>query len=119
MRLRKIIFIILSTFIILIGIFLINIYSILPINEAKPKIQTFLDEKYNNKFKIVSIEKHYSQDLFHQPNGYKIILKDEKNIKFGNILIQFNDYQKQWVTMGIDIEEEYNKVNRNENQTIP
>jgi hypothetical protein len=85
-----------------------NLYYILPTAKAKPQIQAFLDKSYNNKFKIVTIEKDYSQDLFKQPVGYRLILSDTNHIQFDNIFIQFNKYQKGWITYGgTDIESEY------------
>ena len=85
-----------------------NLYYIMPTEKAKPLIQTFLDKNYNDKFKIVTIEKEYCQDLFHQPWGYKLLLTDTNNIKFGNIFIEFNKYQNAWITFGgTDIEKEY------------
>ena len=85
-----------------------NLYYILPTAQAKPEIQIFLDKNFDNKFKIVTIDKLYSRDLFKQPVGYKLILSDTNHIQFGNIFIQFNKYQQGWITYGgSDIEKEY------------
>lgn len=85
-----------------------SIYYILPVAEAKPQIQAFLDKNYTHKFTIEAIEKDYCPDLFHQPWGYTITLKDTNNVVFGNMNIQFNKYQKAWITYGgTDIDKAY------------
>ncbi|MFN8253742.1 MAG: hypothetical protein U0V75_17855 [Ferruginibacter sp.] len=97
-----------------------SFYYILPTDKAKPQIQTFLDKNYNHKFKIINIEKDYCPDLFHQPWGYKLTLSDTNNIEFGNIRIEFNKYQNNWITYGgIDIEKEYLKKVRFNQEGLP
>ena len=108
---KKIITLIVCLTIALVSWTIWNIYYILPIDKARPQIQAFLDKTYNNEFEIVAIEKDYCQDLFHQPWGYKLILGDSNNIEFGHIKIQFNEYQKSWITYGgTNIEKEYEKA---------
>ena len=110
MNKRKLILIIVIITIAAVIYGIYSFYYILPTEKAKPQIQAFLDKNYNNKFKIIKIEKDYSPDLFHQPWGYKLTLSDTSNIEFGNILIEFNKYQNNWITYGgTDIEKEYLK----------
>lgn len=110
MKKKKLILIVIFSTILIIGYAVYSLYYIVPIDKAKPQIQSFLNKKYNNKFQIVTIEKDYCPDLFHQPWGYKLTLKDTGDIEFCNILIEYNKYQNNWLTYGgTDIEAEYNK----------
>jgi hypothetical protein len=110
MKKKKLILIVIFSTILIIEYAVYSLYYIVPIDKAKPQIQLYLNKKYNNKFQIVTIEKDYCPDLFHQPWGYKLTLKDSGNIEFSNILIEYNKYQKNWLTYGgTDIEAEYIK----------
>ncbi|MBC7524706.1 MAG: hypothetical protein H7239_09735 [Flavobacterium sp.] len=113
MNKRKIITVAFCLTIVLISYCVWNLYSIQTPEKAKPLIQTFLDKNYNNRFQIVTIDKHYSQDLFKQPVGYKLTLRDTNKTEFGKVYIQFNKYQKGWITYnGTDIEKEYGKAKK-------
>lgn len=110
MNKRKLFLIAIITTITLVIYGIYSCYYILPTDKAKPQIQAYLDKNYSNKFTIIKIEKDYSPDLFHQPWGYKLTLSDTNNIEFGNIYIEFNKYQNNWITYGgTDIEKEYLK----------
>ncbi|MDB5202937.1 MAG: hypothetical protein JWQ27_2346 [Ferruginibacter sp.] len=85
-----------------------NLYYMLPPAKARPQIQAFLNNNYHNKFSILTIEKDYSRDLFKQPVGYKLTLSDSNQVQVDNIFIQYNEYQKGWITYaGTDIERDY------------
>jgi hypothetical protein len=105
---RKIIALVFCLTIVLISYSVWNLYYIMPTEKARPLIQNFLNKNYNNKFIIITIEKYYSKDLFKQPVGYNLTLVDTSNIELKDIKIQFNEYQKGWITYGgTDIEKEY------------
>ena len=111
---KKIVGFAVCIFVALIAFALWNLYYILPTSEARPQIQSYIDRHYENKFKISTIEKDYCPDLFHQPWGYNIILRDSNNLEFGPIKMQYNKYQKSWITYGgTDITKEYKKTKKN------
>jgi hypothetical protein len=111
MNKRKIIILAFCSAITLISYCVWNLYYILPPDKAKPLIQSFLDKDYDSRFQIITIEKNYSQDIFQQPIGYKLTLSDTNKIEFGKVYIQFNKFQKGWITYGgTDIEKEYEKA---------
>lgn len=91
-----------------------NLYYILPVEKAQLLIQHYLDKKYEHQYTIVSIKKQYSKDLFKQSVGYTLHLMDSNKLKFGPVHLQFNEYQKDWVSIGgSDINIEHQKVTKN------
>ncbi len=109
---KRTIYYVLFSFIIIVLIYSFwSLYYILPVKEAKPQIQQFLNTRYKSQFQIVTIEKYYSRDLFKQPIGYRLTLMARNKTQFGNVFLQYNQYQKGWIPFaGTDIEKEYEKV---------
>lgn len=88
-----------------------GIYYITPPFLVKNEIQNFLDKEYNKKFKVVKIKTEYSPDLFHQPTGYCLVLKDSDGLEFDNVYVQNNKAQGKWITyMGTDILQGYEEA---------
>jgi hypothetical protein len=98
----------LAVMLILFLLIYFGIYYITPPFLVKNEIQNFLDKEYNKKFKVVKVETEYSPDLFHQPTGYSLVLKDSDGLEFDNVYVQNNKAQGKWITyMGTDIQQGY------------
>jgi hypothetical protein len=71
---------------------------------VKSDMQSFLDKEFGEKFKIITIEKNYSPDLFHQVTGYKLELEDIKGGKTYDFYLQKNSVSNEWTPyQGTDI----------------
>jgi len=93
---------------------LYKLYYISPVAEVKPEIENHLDTQFSDQFDITKIEKDYSLDLFHEPVGYKMWLRDKSGFEFGPIFMQFNEVQSHWIPYkGTDIEKDYQKSKYN------
>ncbi len=78
------------------------------ISQAKTEIQEYLSQEHQGRFKVDSIEKNYSKDLFHQQTGFKVWLNDNSGVQFGPVYFEKNKHLGRWITyMGSDIEELY------------
>lgn len=84
--------------------------------EARHEIQSYLNEYYNNSFKITKVEPDYNPDLFHEQWGYKAWLVDSAGITFGPVFFEYNKYQKGWITYGgSNIRKQYEEAKSNSN----
>jgi hypothetical protein len=117
---RKRVFLIGGAIFLVLLLILYQLYYSRPPEEVRPEIDNSIDVQYSNQFDIVKIETHYSQDLFHQPNGYNIWLKDKFGLAFGPVPVQLNPTQKRWITIGgYDIGDEYKKVKSKNQEDVP
>ncbi len=104
----------LSLFLFFLFITLTSCENQMSIEKGREEIYNDLKEKYDGQFKIDSIEKDFSQDLFKQQVGFKVWLKDTSHTRFGPVFFQKNKYQKKWITYrGTDIIKSYTKVKNN------
>jgi hypothetical protein len=82
--------------------------SRISVSQAEIGIQEYLNQEHQGRFKVDSIEKNYSKDLFHQQTGFKAWLTDNSGVQFGPIYFQKNKSLRKWITyMGSGIEELY------------
>lgn len=82
--------------------------SEMPVSQARNEIQEYLMREHKSRFRVDSIEKNYSKDLFHQQTGFKVWLNDNAGVQFGPVFFQKNKHAGGWITyMGSDIEELY------------
>lgn len=83
--------------------------SDIPVVQAKAEIQQYLEREYP-RFRLDSIEKNYSKDLFRQETGFQVWLKDKADTRFGPVYFQKNKSAGGWITyMGSDVEDLYRK----------
>lgn len=81
--------------------------SDIPVVRARMEIQEYLEREYP-RFRVDSIEKNYSKDLFRQQTGFQVWLKDKEDTRFGPVYFQKNKNAGGWITyMGSDVEALY------------
>ena len=112
--------IIIGIIVLMISIPYLGIYYITPTIFAKSDIQQFLNDTYDGKFEINKISIQYSPDLFHQPTGYSLVLKDSLGVVFNSVYIQRASNEVGWRTyMGTDILEEYIRAKSIQQEKYP
>lgn len=109
MKYRSILFILAIFF---VGVVAYNLYYFPSPENVQPQIQTFINNEYGSRFRVATVTKDYSPDLFKTPWGYSVILEDTNGLKFGNVYVQDNEIQG-WITYGgTDVEAEYRNVRK-------
>ena len=106
--------------IIIFGICLIlyfSLYYITPGFLIKSELESYIENKLDQKVKITNIKNEYSPDLFHQVTGYQIEIEDSNGFKYDNIYIQKNQVTNEWDTYRtLNIKQEYSEAKAKANK---